>query len=267
MRRWIGLVIVTMAALTSGVVLRSNWTMLKGQWMKVDVQFWQRQVSPGPLSAAHASLETNCTACHTPMKSVEATKCIGCHANSAAVLQRAPTAFHASIGACSRCHVEHQGTNLRPVLMDHVALAEIGLERVRMSPDVASNSRLLAWIRQHDGLAETAPTHPGVISTEAALNCLTCHSTKDRHQGYFGGDCASCHRTASWTIMEFQHPSPRSVECVQCHQAPPSHFMMHFAMVSQTVARAPNARNDQCFLCHKNTSWNDIQRAGWYKHH
>jgi hypothetical protein len=260
MKRWVAFVVVAGTFLALGIGLRSNWN-------RIDVHLWQRQVNPGALSASHASLASNCTACHTPVKSAEPTKCIGCHANNAALLQRQPTAFHSSIGACSTCHVEHQGISTRPISMDHVALAKIGLDVVRRRPDNASNSQLLAWIRQHETAAEVAPSHPGVTSTEAALNCVTCHGTKDRHQGYFGADCASCHRTASWMIAEFQHPSPRSVDCVQCHQPPPSHLMMHFTMVSRSVSKRPDARADQCFLCHQTTSWNDIRQVGWYKHH
>lgn len=260
MKRVVAFVAVAATCLMLGTILRSRWTA-------TDVQWWERQASPGPLSAAHASLERDCATCHTPVKSAEAIKCVGCHANNAALLQRQPTAFHGSIGACTRCHVEHQGLSPRPVQMDHVALAAVGLEVLRAAPENPSHRRLFAWMRQHDGAAETVPTHPRVTTTEATLNCLTCHSTKDRHQGYFGGDCASCHRTSSWTIAEFQHPSPRSVECVQCHQPPPSHSMMHFTMVSRSVAKQPEARVDQCFQCHQTTSWNDIRRLGWYKHH
>jgi len=260
MKKWVSFLLVAAAALAGGMFLHANRARL-------DVPFWQRQVSPGPLSTAHASLERNCSACHTPIQSAEDIKCIGCHVNNTALLQRQPTAFHASIDACSTCHIEHQGISTRPISMNHAALADIGLAAVRRKPDNPSNSRLLAWIRQHETAAEVAPTHPGVTSTEAALNCVTCHSTKDRHQGYFGGDCASCHQTASWSIAEFQHPSSRSVECVQCHQPPPSHQMMHFTMVSRSVAKRPDARVDQCFLCHQTTSWNDIRQVGWYKHH
>lgn len=236
-------------------------------WPSFGVRFWQRQVSPGPLSAAHAWLEGDCEACHTPMKSADAAKCVGCHANNAALLQRQPTAFHATIGACGTCHAEHSGPGVRPVTMDHVALSVIGLKGVRSQPDNVSSRRLLAWVRQHETAAERGPTHPEVTPTEAGLDCATCHSTKDRHQGYFGGDCASCHRTAAWTIPRFRHPSPRSVLCAECHQAAPSHYMMHFRMVSQVVARAPDARVEQCFRCHQTTSWNDIRGVGWYKHH
>jgi len=260
MKRWIALVLVAAAALSAAVVFRASW-------MKTYLPSWQQQVSPGRLSASHAWLETNCAACHTPVKSAEATKCIGCHVNNAALLQRQPTAFHAAIGTCSSCHVEHVSTSVRPVTMDHAALADIGLEILRRDLENPSNRRVLAWARQHELDGTPDATHPRVTAKEAALECSACHTTRDRHQKLFGVDCASCHATANWAIAEFRHPSPGSVDCVQCHQAPPSHYMMHFQMVSQPVARVSDARLDQCFRCHQTTSWNDIKGVGWYKHH
>ena len=233
----------------------------------MNLPLWQQQASPGRLSTSHAALESNCFACHTPIKGAEAGKCIACHANNSALLQRQPTAFHSTIGTCTHCHIEHQGPSVRPVSMDHLALADSGLETVRRNMENPSNRRLLAWVRQHESEEPADSTHPRVTSREAALDCAACHSTKDRHQKLFGEDCALCHATASWAIAEFRHPSPRSVDCVQCHQAPPSHYMMHFQMVSQKVARVPSARVDQCFRCHQTTSWNDIKGVGWYKHH
>ena len=259
MTRWMALGVLAATVLALAVFLRSDWT--------TDLPRWQRHVSPGSLSASHASLETNCTACHTPVKSAEATKCIACHANNAALLQRQPTAFHATIGACATCHVEHQGRNVRPVAMDHAALAEIGLAMVRRNADDPPNRQVLAWLREHDSSAVRDPAHPNVTATEGLLACASCHRTKDPHKKLFGEDCASCHATGSWGIPDFRHPSPRSVDCVQCHQAPPSHYMMHFQMVSQAVARQPTARVDQCFACHQTTTWNDIRGVGWYKHH
>ena len=258
MKRWIGFVVIAAAAVIVAVAVQDRW---------MNPSLWQQQVSPGRLSASHAALETNCAACHTPTKSAEASKCIACHASNTALLQRQPTAFHATVGTCTRCHVEHHGPSVRPVSMDHPALADIGLETVRQNTENPSKRRLLAWVRQHESDGLTDATHPRVTSREAALDCAACHNTKDRHQKLFGGDCASCHATASWVIAEFRHPSPRSVDCVQCHQAPPSHYMMHFQMVSQAVARVPDARVDQCFRCHQTTSWNDIKGVGWYKHH
>lgn len=227
---------------------------------------WQHQVSPGPLSAGHAFLAQDCTKCHTSVQGLDNVKCIGCHAGASALLQRQPTAFHADVATCTACHVEHRGATIRPSAMDHSTLAEIGLTLLRRDEQNPSSRRVLAWIRAHEQ-AEGDPLHPLVSPREAGLACATCHSTKDRHQQVFGTDCATCHATASWMIPGFQHPSPRSVDCVQCHRAPPSHYMMHFGMVSQPAARQPEARVDQCFACHQTTSWNDIRDLGWYKHH
>jgi hypothetical protein len=151
-----------------------------------------------------------------------------------ALLQRQPTAFHAEIGSCRECHAEHQGVGRRSTVMDHDALAQIARRREVSRGD---------------------------------LDCAACHSRKDHHFGLFGRDCAGCHGTDKWTIPAFRHPPPGSTDCAQCHQAPPSHYMGHFHMVSARVAGKPHARVNQCYQCHQTTSWNDIKGVGWYKHH
>jgi hypothetical protein len=198
---------------------------------------WQPLASPGPLSGAHAFLEKNCVACHTPGKGVEAASCIACHAANTELLSLPRTAFHARISTCTPCHLEHQGLRRRPTAMDH------------------------------EVLARARETHPNVSPEEAILDCARCHATQDPHAGLFGQDCARCHATAGWALAEFRHPSPRSTQCAQCHQAPPSHFMEHFRMVSARVARQPAARVEQCYQCHQVDAWNNIKKVGWYKHH
>lgn len=218
---------------------------------------WQSQVMPGKLSAAHAFLETDCASCHTPVKGVDEAKCIACHANNEALLQRQPTAFHANIGNCAACHVEHGGANANLRAMNHDALAQIGANLIPESANIPNQTNIPL-------LPEN---HPLVSPLEARLDCASCHATKDKHFGLFGQNCASCHATNQWTISSFQHPSPRSTDCAQCHQAPPSHYMEHFSMVSKRVARQENAQVSQCYVCHQTTSWNDIKGVGFYKHH
>ncbi len=228
--------------------------------------FWQHMVSPGDLSKAHASLENNCAACHTPIAGVEASKCIVCHADNKALLQRQPTAFHANIQSCTPCHLEHRGRTARPTDMDHATLARIGLRQLEKSSKDARTQavQIKNWLEQTNGVALSGAK---LQRDERALNCATCHQTKDRHLGLFGTDCAQCHTTDKWTITEFRHPSAASQSCAQCHQAPPSHYMEHFHMVSMRVAGQEHANVQQCFLCHQTTSWNDIRGVGYYKHH
>ncbi len=228
----------------------------------------RRAIRPGDLSQPHAFLGNNCAACHTPLKAVEAKNCIVCHADNLAVLQRQPSAFHADIASCIACHLEHQGRIPSTTKMDHVALAQIGLRQMRRAavPQEKTSADFVAWLTSGTRGAPSSVT-PQLQREEAQLNCATCHLTKDRHAGLLGADCAQCHATAKWTIPEFRHPSPASQSCAQCHQAPPSHYMMHFKMVSMTVAHMEKADVSQCFLCHQTTAWNDIKGGGFYKHH
>ena len=229
--------------------------------------FWQHAVLPGALSKPHAFLENNCAACHTAVKGVEAKNCIVCHADNIAVLKRQPSAFHGDIGECASCHGEHQGRVSSNTKMDHSALAGIGMRQIQNAsgPQDSARDALVAWLKNTDGLP--LPATPHLQPAEALLNCASCHLTNDRHQGLFGNDCAKCHATTQWTLPEFRHPSSASQSCVQCHQAPPSHYMMHFQMISMGVAHMKKAEVSQCFLCHQTTSWNDIKGVGFYKHH
>lgn len=223
-------------------------------------------VLPGPLSAHHAYLGDRCTACHEPGVGVTVVKCTPCHANAERLLGRQPTEFHASVQECAACHIEHQHTSLRPLVMDHALLAKIGartLERASRG-DADSDSTLRSmetWLRIKN------PTQLDAGTARQALNCAGCHDRRDPHFKRFGNDCAQCHGFTSWAVAGYQHPSSQSKECAQCHQPPPSHLMGHFSMVSQKIAGKEHARVDECFECHNTTAWNDIVDVGFYKHH
>lgn len=227
----------------------------------------QQFISPGPLSPRHGYLKDRCASCHEPAVGVTVTQCTVCHANDERLLGRQPTEFHASIQECAVCHLEHQGTSIRPLTMDHVELAKIGgrtLARGASRGDadsVATLKSLQMWFRIR------SPDQLDAMSAHEALNCAGCHDRRDPHFARFGSDCAQCHGLNSWTVPAYQHPSPKSKECVQCHKAPPSHLMEHFSMISQKVAGKEHARVDECFACHNTTGWNDIVDVGFYKHH
>ncbi len=243
----------------------------------IAVPMWIEAASPGPLSRAHATLDRQCELCHVPLRGVEATGCVTCHAADAPqVISRPATAFHAEMGECAGCHVEHRGRAQRPVAMDHSVLVEAGrrVSRASSGREVAdtpfSLERLASWLSR--GVADVAGTagqrgRSLPAAHAASLDCATCHSNQDPHRTLFGGTCQSCHDTSTWLIATYLHPSPRSTQCAQCHQAPPSHFMMHFEMMDRTIARQPEARVDQCHLCHQTDAWNNIRGVGWFKHH
>ena len=181
------------------------------------------------------------------MRGVEATACLTCHVTAApTLLAQSATAFHANVGACASCHVEHQGRDRRPINMDHSALIVAGNAR-------AAQAQRFGAPTGHDDPRHVMD-HIGIFlgrsgsdliggplgrrslpaAAMASLDCAGCHATRDRHRTLFGRDCQSCHAVDAWTIAAFVHPSPRSENCVQCHQAPPSHYMMHFQMMDRT---------------------------------
>lgn len=224
------------------------------------VPAWTKSFQPGPLSIKHAFLTDKCEACHTPTQGVEAKSCIACHATAAADLAKQSTAFHATVQDCGGCHVEHQGAG-RPTRIDHAALLRIGSHAaVGAAGHPAVPAEMIKEIADFLDVATSR-------SAENALDCASCHSYRDPHRELFGRECRGCHETTTWRIAGFLHPSPTSKECAQCHQAPPSHYMEHFKMVSMKVAGQEHAQVNQCGLCHRTDSFNDIKDVGWYKHH
>ena len=232
---------------------------------------WEMTVIPGDLSEAHSFLEDDCQSCHTPITGVTRENCVVCHANDTQIIQRQPTLFHVDIAECNSCHMEHQGKAARISKMDHEALSDIGL---RMLPEDntpfdqgTAVQKLFKEMLTDNRKVDPLLINSHVSTKEALLNCATCHANDDRHFGLFSDDCVQCHNTEQWSLSSFVHPSNKSNDCNQCHEAPPSHYMKHFRKISAKVAGEHKAPVEECFACHQNTSWNDIKKAGWYKHH
>ena len=251
----LGILGLAAAALVPVVTYRSGTPALPA---------WRSVASPGPLSAAHAFLGTHCESCHTPGRGIEAGSCITCHAPDAVVLAKQSTAFHASIQECRGCHIEHQGVDVRPIRVDHSVLTKAGFRaaHARVIPGQPATAGAAAFRRFLAGAAGSGPATDG-----EALDCVSCHSFRDKHQGLFGQQCAGCHATETWKILGFLHPSPRSQDCNQCHQPPPSHLMTHFAMMDQGITGQGSARVEQCHLCHQTDAFNAIKGVGWFKMH
>ncbi|MBC9979354.1 class III cytochrome C family protein [Bradyrhizobium sp. INPA_01384B] len=223
---------------------------------------WTRLVNPGPLSGKHAFLSETCESCHTPTRGVDAAACISCHGTAAADLGKPSTAFHAAAGGqCSGCHREHAG-ELRPIRMNHASLLQLAMPPSgTMVFDQSAADQMTADLKEFLGLPKSEQRE------QAALDCANCHSNREPHRALFGRNCADCHGLTSWKVAGFLHPSPTSRDCAQCHQAPPSHYMGHFIMMDRTIAGQEHASVEQCFLCHRTDSFNDIKGVGWMKHH
>lgn len=217
-------------------------------------------VQPLPLSAKHSFIGEKCEACHTPFRGVEAASCISCHATAADELGKQSTAFHASAQECRGCHTEHRTTD-RLIAMDHGALLRIAARsRPNLLERGSTPGQMLDDLKGFLGVTAQG-------EARASLDCAGCHSNRDPHRELLGRDCAACHETTTWRVAGYIHPSPLSKDCAQCHQAPPSHYMGHFVMMDRTIAGQEHAEVNQCYLCHRTDSFNDIKGIGWLKHH
>ncbi len=255
-RAFIYTVLVTLAI--SGVAALSIGLYRDGS---LAVSGWTDAVLPGPISAKHAFLSDKCETCHTPTRGVQAAACISCHTTAAVDLGKQSTAFHATSKECRGCHAEHLG-GVRPTRMDHATLLRIGA-----FPQNPNTSAREVIEQMATDLKKFLRLPKSDEREKAGLDCFNCHSNRDPHRGLIGRDCASCHGLDSWRITGFLHPSPTSKDCAQCHQAPPSHYMEHFVMMDKMITGQEHATVNQCFLCHRTDSFNDIKDIGWYKHH
>lgn len=266
-RRWWLVLALAVAVAAAALVLSTpRGRLALASWSSPGK--WQGLANPGELSTAHSALDRRCADCHARARGPVAERCLACHAGERPLLERQPTAFHVAITRCAECHPEHLGRGTRATAMSHEALVDLGRELLSgaKEPEAARRAAQIdRFVRLDRG--RLAPTYPRVTSREAVLDCASCHAVQDRHRGAFSADCALCHATASWSLPQFRHPSPASVQCSQCHLPPKSHLMEHFALVSQAAARQPMARVEQCHVCHQTTAWLDIRGVGWYEHH
>ena len=219
----------------------------------------QAQISPGPLSKAHESLNgaTQCATCHQFGTSTPTFKCLECHKEIAGSLS-ANTGYHAQLGMknpngrdCVRCHLEHNGVDFTLVhwepaqkQFDHKLTgyplvdkhAGVACEKCHMPAHMIPSVRAL--IREKDltrsffGLSK---------------DCVSCH--QDPHKGQLGPDCTSCHNIVDWKqANQFDHSKTKypltglhaKVACEKCH----------FPSGPDKTVKYKGLKFDACTDCH-----------------
>lgn len=148
---------------------------------------------------------------------------------------------------CLRCHARNTGLLTRLDTAFH-----------------AQTTRCLTCHTEHQGRgARISRMEHAVVAAD--VPCGQCHV--DRHQARLAARCTDCHGVETWKVAGFRHPAPGSMACVQCHAEPPSHRMMHFQMVDQSVTGQRDATVTQCWRCHTTDHWKNIVGVSLYEHH
>ncbi|HKI84427.1 MAG TPA: cytochrome c3 family protein [Candidatus Krumholzibacteria bacterium] len=193
------------------------------------------QISPGPLSSAHASLEgnRNCTQCHGLKQESIQEHCLKCHAGVAFLLEQG-RGFHAHLGSveCEKCHPEHAGTDFTLIEWPEGSADKFKHESTGWA--LAGAHARAKCGACHRPKFQTGPAavkepagsiHEGKSWLGLETDCTHCH--KDPHEGSLGKDCAHCHGQEAWRpVSNFDHARTTypldgrhaQLKCAQCHQ-------------------------------------------------
>lgn len=163
----------------------------------LDPETFDHAQSDFALKGAHA--KADCSDCHLPGKKFAQAPglCIDCH-------QKNDTHKGALGTDCARCHVETRWSEV--AAFDH-ATTRFALFGAHKQQDCASCHGAQVW----KGLP---------------LDCVGCHQIDDVHKGRFGAICATCHDSAKWAEVKFQHDTDtdfdllgkhKALDCAACH--------------------------------------------------
>ncbi|HXC32450.1 MAG TPA: cytochrome c3 family protein [Verrucomicrobiae bacterium] len=246
----------------------------------------QAQISPGPLSKAHQSLDgsTQCNSCHQFGASTPTFKCLECHKEIAGLLA-AHKGYHAFLGMknpngrdCVHCHLEHNGEDFAlvhwdgpvkqfdhrqagyPLVEKHAAVAcEKCHTPANMPPVQRAPMQKKNLMGSFLGLSE---------------DCVSCH--KDVHKGQLGADCQRCHNITDWKqAKQFDHSKTRypltgkhvQVACEKCHSPSGPEKAVKFTGIkfdSCTDCHADPHKasfKGTCESCHTTANWNKVDMS------
>ncbi|MBV8052540.1 MAG: hypothetical protein JOZ80_15225 [Acidobacteriaceae bacterium] len=239
------------------------------------------QISPGPLSRPHQSLNgpAQCASCHK-FGGQAALKCLDCHTEIASRLN-AHTGLHAtyhlptgSSQECARCHSEHNGLDFPLIKWDISTFnhKETGYVLEGKHAGLACNKCHTAShiSPQERTTIKDKDLNRSYLGISPA--CVTCH--EDQHKGRLGQNCLQCHNYQDWKIInigQFDHSKTRypltglheQVQCAKCHtngtDGKPQYVGIPFAQCSDCHKDPHRGSFAQgCSSCHSTVGWKKI---------
>jgi hypothetical protein len=245
------------------------------------------QVSPGPLSKAHESLEgpLKCGSCHRFGTKTPQLRCLHCHREIAALVAQ-KRGYHGRFYQrakgehdCARCHTEHYGKDFYiirwptskdefdhkltgyPLVGGHAGLK---CEQCHNASHIGPAARKLIAVK------DLSRTFQGLSPA-----CLTCH--EDLHRGQLGPDCQRCHGFTHWKpVQQFDHSKTKfpltgkhaDVACAKCHK-PLANDPKTIQYTGLSFAACTGCHQDphhgafaaRCESCHNTSGWKQVRHA------
>ena len=236
------------------------------------------QISPGPLSRPHQSLNgaTNCASCHK-FGGQAALKCLECHTEIASRLN-AKRGLHATYNIppgssqeCARCHSEHNGADFPLIKWDTKTFnhKETGyvLEGKHAGLECNKCHNATRVSPQERAIIKDKDLNRTFLGLSTA--CVPCH--EDFHKGRLGPNCQSCHNFVDWKTInmgQFDHNKTRypltglhaQVQCAKCHtngpDGKPQYVGIPFNLCSDCHKDPHHGSFTQpCSSCHTTAGW------------
>jgi len=261
------------AGFLGGIVLSVLWS----------AAFADGQISPGPLSRAHQSINglTDCTSCHEISPGGQSYKCLSCHteiASRVAARRGLHARYNSQPGSsqkCVTCHSEHNGRDFTIVKFDIKAFdhAQTGY---KLEGKHASLECGRCHLPEHISKQESANikvkdlrrTYLGV-----SPDCTNCH--RDLHKGRLGSNCLQCHNFIAFKdVTKFDHSLTRyplsglhsDVGCSRCHtpgrDQQPRYTGIAFHACSDCHADPHRGGfSEACASCHRTSGWKTVVRS------
>ncbi|MFT4626239.1 MAG: hypothetical protein ACI8PZ_004916 [Myxococcota bacterium] len=189
---------------------------------------------------------------------------------------------HQSV-ACDDCHGEGPTATFAGLPFDDCASCHDDVHEARFAPDRCDSCHIdgtwgvesfdhertdypLTGAHTDVACAECHGAPPDEVFAPIPFgSCLDCHADDDPHAGGFGGErCDSCHATAAWADVSFDHATETGfallgehtpLACADCHDEP--------AYAGETAVCESCHRGDEpddhydgdCGDCHQVTGW------------
>jgi Cytochrome c7 and related cytochrome c len=248
------------------------------------------QLSPGPLSKAHQSLNgvTQCTNCHTLRVGSAELKCQECHTEIAQRLTQ-KRGLHATLvknpadtKECATCHSEHNGVDFDLI---HWTVPLETFDH-RQTGYALEGKHAGIKCEQCHAPAHIRPAERSTIKTRdltqtylgLSPDCVSCH--EDPHAGRLGATCTQCHNFTDWKAASgFDHSRTRypltglhaQVACEKCHTAGPQGTAKLTGLAfgsCQDCHQDPHKGSfaQTCETCHATSGWRSIRMPASFDH-
>lgn len=108
--------------------------------------------------------------------------------------------------------------------------------------------------------------HAGERYKGTPVTCIECHREDDKHKGLYGAKCDTCHKTAVWSEIAFDHDKDTkypllakhaSVACEKCHTEDPKKVKTPVDCLSCHIKDDVHKTRlgKRCQDCHNESGW------------